>query len=55
MNSKFPKFKISICIMLQEDNDKAPFFKSWNVWYILVIAFLVLLIILFSLFTKQFS
>jgi hypothetical protein len=41
--------------MLPQDNEKAPFFKSWTTWYILVIAFLVLLIILFSLFTKQFS
>jgi hypothetical protein len=37
------------------DNDKAPFFKNWNYWYALVIGFLILLIILFSLFTKQFS
>lgn len=39
---------------IQED-DKAPFFKSWNYWYWLVVLVLVLLIILFSLFTKQFS
>jgi hypothetical protein len=41
--------------MTPQDNDKAPFFKSWNSWYVLLIAFLVLLIILFSVFTKQFS
>jgi Mg2+ and Co2+ transporter CorA len=37
------------------DNDKAPFFKSWNYWYALVIVFLVVLIILFTFFTKRFS
>lgn len=41
--------------MSRQDNDKAPFFKSWNAWYLLVVAFLVLLIFLFSLFTKTFS
>jgi hypothetical protein len=41
--------------MQEQDNDKAPFFKSWTHWYVLVIAFLVLLIILFSLFTKRFA
>lgn len=41
--------------MQDHDNDKAPFFKSWNYWYVLVIVFLALLIVLFSLFTKQFS
>ena len=41
--------------MPQQDNDKAPFFKNWNYWYVLVIAFLVLLIILFYFFTKHFE
>lgn len=41
--------------MTDRDNDKAPLFGSWNHWYVLVIGFLVLLIILFSLFTKRFS
>jgi len=36
-------------------DEKPPFFKSWNAWYILVIGFLILLIILFHLFTKHFS
>jgi hypothetical protein len=35
--------------------DKVPLFKKWTHWYILVIAFLVLQIILFSLFTKYFA
>ena len=38
--------------MSQKDNDKVPLFKSWSNWYILVIAFLALLIILFYFFTK---
>jgi hypothetical protein len=41
--------------MSTPDNDKAPFFKSWNYWYVLVIGFLIVLIILFSLFTKKFA
>ena len=40
---------------MQEDNDKIPLFKTWNQWYVFVLAFLVVLIILFSLFTKAFS
>jgi len=35
--------------------DKPPLFKSWTSWYVLVIGFLLLLIILFYLFTKHFS
>ncbi|SHL48791.1 hypothetical protein SAMN05444266_103490 [Chitinophaga jiangningensis] len=38
---------------LQEE--KPPLFPSWNYWYILVVAWLALLIILFYLFTKTFS
>ncbi|HSU28477.1 MAG TPA: hypothetical protein VLJ68_08855 [Chitinophagaceae bacterium] len=41
--------------MKETDNDKAPLFKNWNYWYVLVIGFLIVLIILFSLFTKQFA
>ncbi len=41
--------------MKQADNDKAPFFKSWNSWYILVIGFLLVLIILFYFITKRFA
>ncbi len=36
-------------------DEKPPFFKSWKTWYLLVIGFLVVLIILFYLFTKHFS
>lgn len=41
--------------MNNKDNDRPPLFKSWNTWYILVIGFLILLIILFSLFTRLYS
>jgi Mg2+ and Co2+ transporter CorA len=41
--------------MHEKDNDKAPLFKNWNYWYALVIGFLLLLIILFYLFTKRFA
>jgi len=37
--------------MQETENDNAPFFKSWNGWYFLLISFLILLIILFYLFT----
>ena len=37
------------------DNDKIPLFKKWSHWYVLVIGFLVVLIMLFYLFTKNFS
>lgn len=38
-----------------QDDDKAPFFKSWDHWYVLLAVFLIVLIVLFSLFTKQFA
>lgn len=41
--------------MEDHNNDNAPLFKKWSCWYILVIAFLILLIILFSLFNKKFA
>ena len=40
---------------MTDQNNKPPFFKSWTSWYVLVIGFLILLIILFYLFTKTFS
>lgn len=40
---------------MQDDSNKVPLFKSWNHWYVFVLVFLVLLIILFSIFTKAFS
>ncbi|MGH2552965.1 MAG: hypothetical protein ACRDEB_04570 [Chitinophagaceae bacterium] len=41
--------------MSSTENDKAPFFKNWNYWYMLVIGFLIVLVVLFSLFTKRYS
>ncbi|HEY0732623.1 MAG TPA: hypothetical protein VGD33_09410 [Chitinophagaceae bacterium] len=41
--------------MHKEENDKAPLFKNWSGWYLSVILFLLVLIILFSFFTKYFS
>jgi len=41
--------------MEKDRNDKIPLFKSWGGWYVFVILFLVLLIVLFSFFTKRFS
>jgi hypothetical protein len=40
---------------MSEENNKVPLFKSWTAWYVLVIAFLAVLIVLFYLFTKTFS
>jgi hypothetical protein len=42
-------------LMSSPDNNNAPFFKNWKYWYVLVIGFLVVLIVLFSIFTKRFS
>ncbi len=41
--------------LMKKDDDKAPLFNSWTGWYVLLIAFLVLQIILFSLFTNYFQ
>ena len=35
--------------------EKAPLFKRWSVWYMLVIGFLLLLILFFYFLTKKFS
>lgn len=40
---------------MNNTNDKIPLFKKWGHWYFFLVAFLVLLIILFSLFTKKYS
>lgn len=40
---------------MNDEKDKAPLFGKWAYWYMLVVGFLILLIVLFSLFTKQFS
>ena len=41
--------------MLPSENEKIPVFKKWSHWYVMVIAFLVLLILLFYFFTKHFA
>jgi hypothetical protein len=41
--------------MQETKDDKAPFFKSWKGWYFSLILFLILLIVLFYLFTKRFA
>lgn len=40
--------------MSEKENNKAPFFKTWGHWYVSLIVFQLLLVILFSLFTKRF-
>lgn len=35
--------------------DKIPIFKTWNEWYVLVIALLIVLIIFFIWVTKYFA
>lgn len=37
------------------EDEKPPLFRSWNTWYVIVVAWLALLIVLFYLFTKTFS
>lgn len=41
--------------MQENNNDKIPLFKSWTQWYAFVLLFLVVLIILFWVFTNYFS
>ncbi len=36
-------------------DEPPPLFKSWSSWYALVLGTLILLIILFYVFTKSFS
>lgn len=40
---------------MTDHNDKAPLFKNWNYWYVLVVLFLVILIMVFYLLTKTYS
>lgn len=39
----------------QNEENKVPLFNAWTHWYIFVIAFLLLLIIAFWMFTKHYS
>ena len=40
---------------MNHDENRSPLFKTWNHWYVFVIGFLILIIVLLSLFTKAFS
>ena len=40
---------------MEEEKDRPPIFNSWTHWYVIVISFLLILIILFYVFTKTFS
>lgn len=37
------------------NEEKVPVFRKWRHWYWLVIGFLLLLIVLFYLFTKHYA
>ena len=41
--------------MIDQQDNKAPVFKTWTQWYVFVIVFLIVLIILFKLFTNYFA
>ncbi|MDX1955227.1 MAG: hypothetical protein SFU20_06800 [Chitinophagaceae bacterium] len=41
--------------MHEAEDDKAPLFKSWKGWYMLVLALLVAEILLLTYFTRYFS
>jgi|GEM_PF-605338 len=41
--------------IMKNQNDKVPLFKLWTHWYVFVIVFLIVQIILFYVFTKNFS
>lgn len=40
---------------MKNESEKVPLFRTWTQWYGFVIGFLVVLIVLFYLFTKYFS
>jgi hypothetical protein len=42
-------------VLMNDQKDKVPLFRSWTQWYVLVIGFLILLIILFYWLTKTFA
>jgi hypothetical protein len=39
----------------QDQEEQAPVFKKWSIWYALVIGFLLLMILLFYFLTKHYS
>jgi uncharacterized integral membrane protein len=40
---------------MKGQKEKVPVFRSWTAWYIVVVGFLVLLIVLFTLLTNKYS
>ncbi|MGV3528856.1 MAG: hypothetical protein ACO1OO_08170 [Flavisolibacter sp.] len=40
---------------MHHENDKPPLFKAWTTWYVLLLAFLLVLILVFYYITKTFS
>lgn len=38
-----------------DNKEKVPVFRKWSHWYLLVLGFLLLLILLFYLFTKHYA
>jgi hypothetical protein len=40
---------------MKDEQEKVPLFRTWTQWYGFVISFLVILILIFYLFTKFFS
>lgn len=40
---------------MENEQEKVPLFGTWKRWYVAVLTFLVILIILFSVFTNTFS
>ncbi len=47
--------KIQNSEQTEKDQEKPPIFSSWNRWYAIVLLNLVVLIVLFYLFTKTFE
>jgi hypothetical protein len=40
---------------MSRDPHKVPLFRTWTAWYVFVLAFLVVLILLFYWLTKTFA
>lgn len=39
----------------QMSDEKPPFFRSWSIWYAIILSNLALMILLFFAFTKYFD
>lgn len=40
---------------MHEENDKPPLFRSWRYWYLLVLGFLLLQVVLYTLLTQSYA